>query len=139
MSRHDSGRRRFEPPRRRDSWFPPPVRVILGSMAIAAIVLALVVKPGQDTSDTSRAAPEPRPTFAAAAAVSLPTVAAATPVSVPASSERIHVVASGDTLSSMAKKYYGDASKWQKILDANKDVLKSAESLQVAQKLKIPE
>ncbi len=34
-----------------------------------------------------------------------------------------HVVQSGDTLSGIAKKYYGDAAKWPEIYKANKDVI----------------
>ena len=52
---------------------------------------------------------------------------------------KIHEVVSGDTLSKMAKKYYGDANKYMKIFDANKDQLKDPNKIQVGQKLKIPE
>jgi nucleoid-associated protein YgaU len=47
-------------------------------------------------------------------------------------------VTSGDTLTSIAQKYYGDASKWEKVFDANRDTLPSSNALQVGQKLKIP-
>ncbi len=52
--------------------------------------------------------------------------------------ERIHLVAKGDTLSAIAKKYYGDANKYMKIFDANKDQLKDPDKIQVGQKLRIP-
>jgi len=131
--------------RSRKSRPPFPSRIILGSLAIALMALAFVLRPGQLSQNNSRATPEAKPTYAAAAVVVAPPVAPAAPATpaptaaaVP-SSERIHTVASGDTLTSIAKQYYGDASKWQKILDANKDILKSPDSLQLGQKLKIPE
>ncbi|MEI6861978.1 MAG: LysM peptidoglycan-binding domain-containing protein [Verrucomicrobiota bacterium] len=78
------------------------------------------------------------------AAVSLPpapelpatTVAAAAPVAV--AEPRIHVVAAGDTLSGVAKKYYGNASRWSAILDANRAAIKNADVLTVGTRLKIP-
>lgn len=52
--------------------------------------------------------------------------------------DRIHMVAKGDTLSALAKKYYGDGNKYMKIFDANKDQLKDPDKIQVGQKLRIP-
>ena len=52
---------------------------------------------------------------------------------------KIHEVVSGDTLSKIAKKYYGDAGKYMKVFDANKDQLKDPDKIQVGQKLKIPD
>jgi LysM repeat protein len=52
---------------------------------------------------------------------------------------KIYEVVAGDTLSKIAKKYYGDANKYMKIFDANKDQLKDPDKIKVGQKLKIPE
>jgi len=52
---------------------------------------------------------------------------------------RIYEVASGDTLSKIAKKFYGEAGKYMKIFEANKDQLKDPDKISVGQKLKIPE
>jgi LysM repeat protein len=52
---------------------------------------------------------------------------------------KIHEVVSGDTLSKIAKKHYGDANKYMKIFDANKDQLSDPNKIKVGQKLKIPE
>ena len=38
-------------------------------------------------------------------------------------SEQRYTVKSGDSLSKIAKQFYGDASKWRRIYDANKDVI----------------
>ncbi|HEX7828068.1 MAG TPA: LysM peptidoglycan-binding domain-containing protein [Thermoanaerobaculia bacterium] len=51
---------------------------------------------------------------------------------------RTHDVASGDTLSALAKRYYGDASKYHKIFEANRDQLNDPDKIRVGQKLKIP-
>ena len=50
----------------------------------------------------------------------------------------MHTVASGDTLSKIAKKYLGDANAYMKIFEANKDVLKDPNMIKVGQELKIP-
>jgi hypothetical protein len=52
---------------------------------------------------------------------------------------RIYEVASGDTLSKIAKQFYGDAGKYMKIFEANKDQLKDPDRIQVGQKLKVPD
>ena len=51
---------------------------------------------------------------------------------------KIHEVKSGDTLSKIAKQEYGDANKWPKIFEANKDILKDPNKIYPGQKLKIP-
>ena len=55
-----------------------------------------------------------------------------------ASEPRTHDVASGDTLSALAKRYYGDASQYNRIFEANRDQLSDPDKIQVGQKLKIP-
>jgi len=49
-----------------------------------------------------------------------------------------YVVKKGDTLSKIAKEYYGDASLYPQIFEANRDVLKDPNKIQVGQKLRIP-
>jgi nucleoid-associated protein YgaU len=49
-----------------------------------------------------------------------------------------HEVKSGDTLSAIAKQYYGDANLYMKIFEANRDILKNPDLIKVGQKLKIP-
>ncbi|KRG78407.1 hypothetical protein ABB30_03575 [Stenotrophomonas ginsengisoli] len=51
---------------------------------------------------------------------------------------RTHTVAKGDTLSAIAKQYLGKANDWPKIFEANRDVLKDPDKIQVGQVLKIP-
>ena len=47
-------------------------------------------------------------------------------------------VKSGDTLSKIAKQFYGDAGQYMKIFEANRDTLKNPDQIQVGQELKIP-
>jgi nucleoid-associated protein YgaU len=56
----------------------------------------------------------------------------------PAAEERWHVVVAGDTLSALAQKYYGKASLYMKIFEANKDQLSNPDLIKVGQKLRIP-
>jgi len=53
--------------------------------------------------------------------------------------ERYHMVAAGDTLGHIAQKYYGKASEYMKIFEANRDILDDPNLIKVGQKLKIPE
>jgi nucleoid-associated protein YgaU len=47
-------------------------------------------------------------------------------------------VKAGEALSKIAVQYYGDASLYTKIFEANKDVLKDPNMIRVGQKLRIP-
>jgi LysM repeat protein len=52
---------------------------------------------------------------------------------------RIHRVQRGDSIYKLAVKYYNDGTKWNKILEANKKVIKDPKSLRIGQELIIPE
>lgn len=49
-----------------------------------------------------------------------------------------HEVKSGESLSKIAKHYYGDAGSYNKIFEANRDKLKSADLIHPGQELVIP-
>ena len=53
-------------------------------------------------------------------------------------SARTYVVVSGDSLSKIAKREYGDASKWPLIYEANKDLIKNPDLIYPGQELKVP-
>ncbi len=59
---------------------------------------------------------------------------------VPADNEftQWHVVQKGETLGKIAEQYYGDASLYTKIFEANKDVIKNPNLIQIGWKLRIP-
>ena len=47
-------------------------------------------------------------------------------------------IVAGDTLSAIAQKYYGKASAYMKIFEANKEVIKDPDKIYVGQKIRIP-
>jgi LysM repeat protein len=51
---------------------------------------------------------------------------------------RTYTVKPGDTLSKIAKEFYGNANEYNKIFEANKDQLSSPDRINVGQELKIP-
>ncbi len=52
--------------------------------------------------------------------------------------ERTYTVVAGDTLSKIAKREYGDAAKWHRIYEANKDTIKNPDLIYPGQTFKIP-
>ena len=51
---------------------------------------------------------------------------------------KIHVVQAGESLSLIAKKYYGDPMKWNAIFEANKSKISNPDVIQPGQELVIP-
>ena len=49
-----------------------------------------------------------------------------------------YTVRKGDTLSAIAKQYYGDGNAYMKIYNANRDVLKDPDKIYPGQVLRIP-
>jgi len=47
-------------------------------------------------------------------------------------------VTSGDTLSKIAKRFYGDANQYKQIFDANRDQLSDPDKIKVGQQLRLP-
>lgn len=52
--------------------------------------------------------------------------------------EQTYTVAKGDTLSAIAKQFYGKASAWPQIFEANRDQLDDPDRIKPGQVLKIP-
>jgi nucleoid-associated protein YgaU len=92
-----------------------------------------VVSPGPGSL---RPAPT-RPGQAAAlvAPEAVPAAAAAAP---PPPAPRTYVVAEGDTLTKISRKFYGTSGRWEAILAANRGVVKDEKSLVVGSTIKIP-
>jgi len=59
-------------------------------------------------------------------------------VAQPADESQYHTVAKGDTLSAIAKKFYGNASAYPKIFEANKPMLSHPDKIYPGQLLRIP-
>jgi len=60
------------------------------------------------------------------------------PTPTPTPAARTYVIAEGDTLSRIARRFYGSAGQWNKILSANRDVIKNENKLPVGETIKIP-
>ncbi len=61
-------------------------------------------------------------------------------VAAPAATEKVeyYEIVSGDTLSAIAQKYYGKASAYPRIFEANREVIKDPDKIYVGQKIRIP-
>jgi nucleoid-associated protein YgaU len=81
----------------------------------------------QSGSSTTSAAPAP------AGPLPFPGPAAGT-----SGSEQSYTVVAGDSLSKIAKHFYGDANKWPRIHEANRDQIKNPDLIHPGQKLRIP-
>ena len=53
-------------------------------------------------------------------------------------SEQSYTVVAGDSLSKIARHFYGDANKWPRIHEANRDQIKNPDLIHPGQKLRIP-
>lgn len=56
-----------------------------------------------------------------------------------ASTGQTYTVKSGDSLSKIAKAHYGDASKWKRIYEANKEKIKNPDLIYPGQEFTIPD
>ncbi|MEC8405527.1 MAG: LysM peptidoglycan-binding domain-containing protein, partial [Verrucomicrobiota bacterium] len=56
----------------------------------------------------------------------------------PAAVPRAYTVQSGDSLSSISRKFYGTTSRWNDIYQANRDRMSSENALRVGQDIRIP-
>lgn len=55
-----------------------------------------------------------------------------------ASGGQTYTVVPGDSLSKIAKRFYGSAGEWKKIYEANKDVIKNPDLIYPGQTFRIP-
>lgn len=86
-------------------------------------------EPTYTGSESAEPAPKPQPK---------PKNTTAAKPKTTASKNRSYTVQKGDTLSEIAKKYYGDANKWRTIYNANKSKISDPKKLKVGTKLIIP-
>jgi nucleoid-associated protein YgaU len=75
-----------------------------------------------------------RPGSAAAQAIT--STRPAEPAAAPA--VRTHTVVDGDTLTRIARRYYGSSDRWAEILEANRGAIKDPNNLTLGTKLRIP-
>lgn len=60
------------------------------------------------------------------------------PAPADAATGQTYTVKSGDSLSKIAKKFYGDANNWHRIYDANRDKIKNPDLIHPGQEFTIP-
>lgn len=85
---------------------------------------------GNVRSGTSSTAREvPKSTAPASPAPTTPTAGGA----------KTYEIQSGDTLSAIAKRHYGNANEWPKIYEANRNVIKDPDKIYPGQKITLPE
>jgi len=94
--------------------------------------------PAPMLSSPTRYAPPPAPAAAVKPASAQPSSASTAKPAVAAPAARQHVVAEGDTLSKISRRYYGTSDRWPEILEANRDILRDARNLPVGASLRIP-
>jgi nucleoid-associated protein YgaU len=56
----------------------------------------------------------------------------------PAPEAKTYTVQAGDSLSKLAQQFYGDASQYKRIFEANQDQLKDPDKIRIGMELKIP-
>jgi nucleoid-associated protein YgaU len=95
------------------------------------VTYAPVPTPAREEEPKIEAVPVSKPTR--------PSTTATKTLSKPtAPSGRTHTVTRGDTLFSIAQKYYGSRGKWREIYSANRDVMPNETALKPGMTLKIP-
>lgn len=99
---------------------------------------------GKDKDD-AKARPAPAPTrpappAAPAARADFSDVRGASETTAPATpaAARTYTVVAGDSLSKIAQRELGDASRWHAIYDANRDTIKDPDLIHPGQVLKMP-
>ncbi|MCS6242312.1 MAG: LysM peptidoglycan-binding domain-containing protein [Opitutus sp.] len=98
---------------------------------------------GSLPAGTTPSRPAPFPTIT----LNLPPARPAAPVAQPpvvkleapaVAAARYHTVGAGDSLSRIAKQYYGNSNRWNEILEANRAVIRNPDNLTAGTKLRIP-
>jgi uncharacterized protein YidB (DUF937 family) len=109
-------------------------KIILGGLGVAGATMAAKAVAGKFGHH------DDAPAVADASAPIDSSSAGAAPSAAPASAPQAqtYTVVSGDTLSKIAKHYYGNANDWPKIFDANRDKLSNPDRINVGQVLRIP-
>lgn len=83
--------------------------------------------------------PDPKPDFSnvesSSSSKSMPKSAAGTPKK----ASSTYTVVSGDSLSQIAKRHYGDAAKWKAIFEANRDLISNPDLIHPGQVLTLPQ
>lgn len=110
-------------------------KIILGGLGVAGATMAVKAVAGRFGHNSDEVPVEDESEMASAD-TSAPQAA---PATAPAAAQaQTYTVVSGDTLSKIAKHYYGNANDWPKIFDANRDQLSNPDRINIGQVLRIP-
>jgi nucleoid-associated protein YgaU len=96
-------------------------------------------RPGDNAGSAVSYAPQPAPPPPPAAEPAVKADNADQTPLVPVKATRFHIVQSGETLSSIAKKHYGSTSAAGKIFEANRATMENPNRLRPGMKLTIPD
>jgi nucleoid-associated protein YgaU len=100
---------------------------VKGVERVEADAISVIGRVAEPEAVAPVAPPEPSPTPAAAVA----------PAQAPAATQ-FYVIQKGDTLSAIAKQYYGAANKYPKLFEANREVIEDPDRIYPGQKIRIP-
>lgn len=117
------------------------IKKVLGARASAAGTGTQATTPGgQPSGGGAGLAPGsiPSPPSSQEAQRTTGQQTAETPRQTAAATERWHEVVSGESLSKLAARYYGDGRQWMRIFEANRDVLTDPDLIKIGQRLRIP-
>jgi uncharacterized protein YidB (DUF937 family) len=107
-------------------------KILLGGAGAALAAKAAASYFGNKEDEQPLPSSEQQATTASTAAVDTGIGSTAT------TSVRTYTVSSGDTLSKIAKQFYNDSNQWQRIFDANRDILSNPDRIFPGQHLRIP-
>lgn len=106
----------------------------LGKVLLGGVGVAVAAKAAASYFGNKDEAPAPEAEAQATTTSSAPVEAST--ASAPAGQS--YTVVSGDTLSKISKHFYNDANQWQRIFDANRDILSNPDRISPGQTLRIP-
>jgi nucleoid-associated protein YgaU len=92
----------------------------------------------EKTTLTSKPSPSPQTNISLPPITTKPALQPVAPAVRKTTAGEEYTVKAGDTLSHLAFRYYGDAFKWEKIYEANKERLKNPDFIYIGQTLVIP-
>lgn len=108
-------------------------KIILGGLGVAGATMAAKAVAGRFGNNNEEDDSELVTADAGATVQSAPSGAPAQ-----AAQAQTYTVASGDSLSKIAKHFYGNANDWHKIFDANRDQISNPDLIKPGQVLRIP-
>jgi len=114
----------------------------MARVLLIGLVFATALSTGCISEEAPRApTPNPNPPTVARPSLAIPTGVPSpspSPSPSPVAEGQAYTVVTGDTLSTLAERFYGDASQWRTIFEANRDKMTSQDDLQVGMSLRIP-